>query len=66
MLLALLIRGCTLEGSILGIEYFLGLNGKGDWSKLRMVFILLPTLNCQLHRHIIAKSRKTVFENLYK
>ena len=38
MLLALLIRGCTLEGSILGIEYFLGINGKGDWSKLRRVF----------------------------
>ena len=38
MLLALLIRGCTLEGSVLGIEYFLGINGKGDWSKLRRVF----------------------------
>ena len=38
ILLALLIRGCTLEGSVLGIEYFLGINGKGDWSKLRRGF----------------------------
>ena len=38
MLLALLIRGCTLDGSVFGIEYFLGINGKGDWSKLRRVF----------------------------
>ena len=34
MLIALLIRGCTLSGAMIGIEYFLGLNGKGDWSKL--------------------------------
>ena len=34
-LFALLIRGCTLSGAMEGIEYFLGLNGKGDWSKLR-------------------------------
>ena len=45
MLIALLIRGCTLEGSILGIEYFLGMNGKGDWSKLRMVFLLMLSSN---------------------
>ena len=31
---ALLIRGCTLEGAGHGIDYFLGTNGKGDWSKL--------------------------------
>ena len=31
---ALLIRGCTLEGAGQGIDYFLGTNGKGDWSKL--------------------------------
>ena len=37
MLFALLIRSCTLKGSISGIEYFLGINGKGDWSKLRVV-----------------------------
>lgn len=35
MLTALLIRGCTLTGAMEGIEYFLGLNGKGDWSKLK-------------------------------
>ena len=34
LLLALLIRGCTLSGAYNGIEYFLGLNGKGDWGKL--------------------------------
>ena len=45
MLIALLIRGCTLEGSILGIEYFLGINGKGDWSKLRMVFLIMLSSN---------------------
>ena len=45
MLIALLIRGCTLEGSILGIEYFLGINGKGDWSKLRRVFMLMLLSN---------------------
>ena len=53
MLLALLIRGCTLEGSILGIEYFLGINGKGDWSKLRRVFnygSLRPSKENFLHR----------------
>jgi len=27
-------QGCTLSGAMVGIEYFLGLNGKGDWSKL--------------------------------
>ena len=32
--IALLIRGCTLEGAGQGIDYFLGTNGKGDWSKL--------------------------------
>ena len=34
ILIALLIRGCTLSGAKEGIDYFLGLNGKGDWSKL--------------------------------
>jgi len=34
ILIALLIRGCTLSGAKTGIDYFLGLNGKGDWSKL--------------------------------
>ena len=37
MLTALLIRGCTLSGAFTGIEYFLGLNGKGDWGKLAEV-----------------------------
>ena len=53
MLLALLIRGCTLEGSVSGIEYFLGINGKGDWSKLRRVFnygSLRPSNENFLHR----------------
>ena len=31
LLPALLIRGVTLSGAYTGIEYFLGLNGKGDW-----------------------------------
>ena len=39
MLLALLIRGCTLSGAFTGIEYFLGLNGKGDWGKLAEVTV---------------------------
>ena len=34
MLIGLLIRGCTLSGARKGIEYFLGLNGRGDWNML--------------------------------
>ena len=34
MLIALLVRGCTLSGASNGIDYFLGLNGKGDWARL--------------------------------
>jgi len=34
LLIVMLIRGLTLEGAIIGIEYFLGLNGKSDWSRL--------------------------------
>ena len=37
ILIALLIRGCSLSGAKLGVEYFLGLNGKGDWKKLMEV-----------------------------
>lgn len=34
MLFALAIRGCTLSGAQNGVDYFLGLNGKGDWSRI--------------------------------
>jgi len=34
ILVALLIRGATLPGAFSGIEYYLGLNGKGDWSRI--------------------------------
>ena len=37
MLIALLIRGLSLPGAMTGVEYFLGLNGYGDWSKLKDV-----------------------------
>ena len=34
LLIALAFRGVSLDGAWGGLEYFFGLNGKGDWSRI--------------------------------